>query len=243
MTDPRTVLVLDASIIEADGRASIAVNGERLETPAGNPVDPSIELAEAMVEELLADGAVDVTRPSLYAFYSTERDFIAPDPTRTIDTLVELLAHDFLVHPDERLGRRQVQVAAWKAQIDLWLRLAGREPPYAPADGDPDIHRHDYGAFRELLARFTPSQLSIAIYAANVLKSATLGMLLAERAIDAPSALEAAAVTPRMVAGDTQGDLERQQEREEEWRQAIERLLRYAELAASDSPFPPREGG
>jgi hypothetical protein len=197
-------------------------------------VDVTSALAEAMTEELLVDGAVDVTRPSLYAFYSAERDFIAPDPTRTIDTLAELLAHDFLVHPDERLGRRQVQVAAWKAQIALWERVAGREPPYAPADGDPDIHRHDYGAFRDLLAEFTPSQLSIAIHAANVLKSATLGMLMAVRAIDARSALEAAVVTPRMVAGDTQEDLERQQEREEEWQQAIERLLRYAKLSAAE---------
>src|SRR5579875_479850 len=159
--DPRAIRVLSASAIDAGATFEIAVNGERLTTPAGNPVEAGGALAEAMVEEIEADELVDVTRPSLYAFYSTERDFIAPDPGRTIDALVELLGHDFLVHPDERLGRRQVQVAAWQAQIALWQGVAGREPPYAPPDGEPDIHRHDYADFRAYLAQFTPAQLSV----------------------------------------------------------------------------------
>jgi len=231
--DPRAIRVLGASVIEIDGQATIAVNSERLETPAGNPVEVSLKLAEAMVEELLGDGAVDVTRPSLYAFYSAERDFIAGDPGRTIDTLVELLAHDYLVHPDAGLGRRQVQIAAWRSQIGLWQRIAGREPPYAPPGGQPDIHAHDYGAYRAFLAGFTPAQLSVAMHAANILKSATLGILLAQQAINTREALDAAAATLRMHAGDTQEELEREQELEDQWRSAIERLLAYARLNGS----------
>lgn len=230
--DPRAVLVVAASTIDLGRWCEIAINGERLSTPAGNPVEVAPELAEAMVEELVADGIVDVTRPSLYTFYSTERDFIAAEPSRTIDALVELLDHDYLVHPDERLGRRQVQVAAWKPQIGLWLRVTGREPPYAPPEGEPDIHRHDYGDFRAYLQDFTIAQLAVAINGANILKSATLGMLLAEHSIEARVALEAVAVTLRTTAADTQEDLDRQEEQEEEWRQAIERLLRYAGLRA-----------
>ncbi len=230
--DPRAIRVLNATVIEAGGRSEIAVNGERLTTPAGNPIEVDEALAQAMVEEFEVDEVVDVTRSSLYAFYSTERDFIAPDPSRTIDALVELLAHDFLVHPDERLGRRQAQVAAWQPQIELWQRVAGREPPYAPADGEPDIHRHDHGDFRAYLSGFTPSQLAVAINGANLLKSATLGMVLAERSIDREAALEAVAVTPRLSAGDTQEELDRQDEQEDWWRAAIERLMRYADLTA-----------
>lgn len=230
--DPRAVLVVEASTLDLGRWCGIAINGERLATPAGNPVEVAPVLAEAMVEEFVADGIVDVTRPSLYAFYSTERDFIAAEPARTIDALVELLGHDYLVHPDERLGRRQAQVAAWKPQIELWQRVAGREPPYAPPEGEADIHRHDYGDFRAYLQGFAAAQLAVAINGANILKSATLGMLLAEQSIEARVALESVAVTLRISAADTQEDLDRQEQQEEEWREAIERLLRYAGLRA-----------
>jgi chaperone required for assembly of F1-ATPase len=110
--------------------------------------------------------------------------------------------------------------------------VAGHEPPYAPAGGEPDIHRHDYDDFREYLSRFTPSQLAVAINGANLLKSATLGMLLAERSIDPEAALEAVAVTLRLSAGDTQEELGRQEEQEEWWHEAIGRLVRYAELTS-----------
>jgi chaperone required for assembly of F1-ATPase len=242
--DPRAIRVLTAEEIDAGGRSQIIVNSERLLTPAGNTVDVEPALAEAMVEEFLADEIVDVTRPSLYTLYSTERDFIAADPSRTIDALVELLAHDYLVHPDERLGRRQVQVAAWQPQIELWQRVAGREPPYAPPDGEPDIHRHDYGDFRDYLEGFTPAQLAVAINGANLLKSVTLGMLLAERGIDEQIALEAVAVTPRFVAGDTQEELDQEEQQEAWWREAIARLLRYADLRSSqDAAGPGRASG
>lgn len=231
--DPRAVSVLQANVVEMGGRAGVAVNGERLETPSGNPVETSPELAEAMVEELIEDGFADVTQPGLYAFYSTERDFIAPDAFRTIDVLAELLGHDYLVHP-ERLGRRQVQMAAWGPQIDLWQRVTDHAPPYSESGAEPELHGHDYAAFRSFLAGFTPAQLCVAMHTANILKSATLGILLAERAIDAKAALLAASVTPRFYAGDTQEDLEAQEEREELWLAAIRRLLRYAELTSRD---------
>jgi chaperone required for assembly of F1-ATPase len=233
--DPRAVPIVDASVVAIGGLAGAMLNGERLESPAGNVVEGPTALLEAMVEEFLEDGVVDVTRPSIYAFHSTTVDYIAADRTRTEDMLVELLAHDYLVHPDDRLGRRQAQTAAWKLQIDLWVRVAGREPPSAPPGGEPEIHRPDYAAFRAYLSDFSPAQLSTAMHAANILKSSTLGFLLAEQALDAQHALDAAAITRRMYAGDTQEELESEQEWEEELKQAIDRLLRYASLTTDSS--------
>jgi chaperone required for assembly of F1-ATPase len=235
--DPRAIRVVSAAAVDLGGHSELSVNGERLTTPAGNPVFAGPALAEAMVEEFETDGVVDVTRPSLYAFYSTERDFITADPDRTIDALVQLLAHDFLVHPDAGLGRRQVQIAAWRPQIALWQRVAGREPPYASPEVEPDIHGHDYADFRAYLKGFTPAQLSVAINGANLLKSVTLGMLLAERSVAPDAALEAVAVTLRLAAGDAQEELDRQEEQEARWREAIARLLRYADLAAQAGPL------
>jgi chaperone required for assembly of F1-ATPase len=228
----RAIPVVSAEAIVFDGPASAIVNGEALTTPAGNPVQGPFGLIDAMVQEFLEDEFVDVTGASQYSFFSTERDFIAADPGRTIDALLELLAHDYLVHPDERLGRRQVQMAAWQPQMDLWQRVAGRQPPFAESGGEPDIHRHDYGSFRNHLSTFTPAQLSVAMHAANLLKSATLGMLLASQSIDAASALASATATRRLDAGDTDEDLEAEQEWEDECRVSIGRLLLYAALTS-----------
>ena len=103
--DQRSVQVLTAAVTSADGGYAIEVNGLPLETPEGHPVIVNGErLADAMVAEMLDDEAIDVTRPSLYAFYSVQRDFIDRDPERTVAALVELIAHDFVVHPDARLA-------------------------------------------------------------------------------------------------------------------------------------------
>src|SRR4029077_15870970 len=97
---------------------------------------------------------------------------------------------------------RQLQFAAWTRQIDLWRNVAGREPPTAPPDGEPEIPRAAYGAFHTYFVRFTAAQLSVAIHGANLLKSATLGALLAEDAIAEGEALEAVCITPRFQPGE-----------------------------------------
>jgi chaperone required for assembly of F1-ATPase len=230
--DPRAVPVTSAEIDERGERYAILVDRRPLRTPAGAPVETdSRALAVAIAEELEADGVADVTIPSLYAFYSAEHDFIAPDRGRTVDALVELLAHDYLLHPDERLGIRQAQFAAWQPQADLWRRVAGCEPPYAPPGEEPDILRRQYGAFRSLLAGFSPAQLSAAIHATNLLKSVTLALLLATQQIEPDRALMAATATLRLTAGETNADLEAQEAREEAWREIIARLARYVALA------------
>jgi chaperone required for assembly of F1-ATPase len=234
--DPRAVPVITAEAIEVGGAAQAIVNGEPLSTPAGNPVEGSPALIRIMVEEFVEDEIVDVTRPSQYSFFSTEHDFIAANPERTVNALLELIAHDYLVHPDERLGRRQMQVVAWRPQIDLWQRVAGRDPPLAESAAEPDIHRHDYGSFRSHLSAFTPAQLSVAMHAANLLKSATLGMLLASCEIDSESALTAATATRRLSGGDTDEELEEEQEWEDDCRLVIARLLLYATITAEQSP-------
>jgi chaperone required for assembly of F1-ATPase len=231
--DPRAIVVSFADVVERSGGFAVWANGEPLTTPAGNPVEVRSEaLARALVAELTEDQIADVTRPCMFAFLSAQRDFIEPDPDRTVDALVELLAHDFLLHPDERLGRRQVQIAAWTAQIDLWRRVAGQDPPVATADADPEISQSAYTMFHDHLHGLSAAQLSVAIHATNILKSVTLGILLAEQAVAEDAALEAVAVTPRFLAGEMQEDLEREQEQEEEWLEAIRRLLSYAKLSA-----------
>lgn len=232
MMDARATPVNEARAEPLDERALVLVDGMPLRTPAGLPVEPdTLDLAQAMVAELEADGSADVTAPSLYAFYSTQRDFIDPNPARTVDALVELLDHDYLLHPESHPAKRQAQLTAWRAQIDLWQQVAGREPPYAPPRGEPAIPDAAYRAFRAFLNAFTPAQLSVAIQAANLVKSASLGMLLAQQAIDEDTALGAAAISLRLIAGDTQAELELQEEREDELRQIIGRLLRYAALS------------
>jgi len=234
--DPRATPIVLATSVPIDGVYAIMVDGQELTTPVGNPVRPDGEaLADAMLAELLDDEIADVTRPSLYAFYSAEHDFIRPDPERTIDALVELLAHDYVVHPDERLARRQVQLGAWAAQLELWRRIAGRQPPYAPPNGEPEISRAAYGAFHAHLHGLTPAQLSVAIHGANLLKSVTLGILLAEQAIDERDAVEAMSAIPRVLAGDSQQDMQEEDEREEWWLETIRRLSAYARLAAAGS--------
>ncbi|MGI8552561.1 MAG: hypothetical protein ACR2PL_17495 [Dehalococcoidia bacterium] len=230
--DPRAIPVASARVDGQHGRPYLLVNEQLLMTPGGVPVEPaSDELAEEMAWELMRDGMADVTLPSLYAFYSTQCDFIDPAPARTVDALIELLEHDYLLHPDSRLGMRQMQVAAWGPQIELWQRVVGREPPCASPYSDSDIPDAAYAGFRRLLAGFSPAQLTVAIQSANLLKSVTLGILLAQRSIDADTAIEAVAVTLRLMAGDMHDELERQDEREESWGEAVNRLLRYAEVS------------
>jgi len=233
--DPRALTVNSAGVEERDGCCVVFANGSPLTTPAGNPVETtSRALAEALADELEADGIADVTVPSLYAFFSTQHDFIEPAPQQTVDALVELLAHDYLLHPDERLDVNEAEIAAWRPQIELWALVAGQEPPYAPPDGEPEISRTAYSAFRDMLAWFCPAQLTVVIHAANLLKSVTLGILLAREEIDAGAALNAAGATLRLTAGETQDELDQQDEREDAWRDVIARLLGYAAVAGSE---------
>ena len=76
----------------------------------------------------------------------------------------------------------------------------------------------------------TPAQLSVAIHGANLLKSVTLGILLAERRVNTDEAISAMRATTRFTGGDTPQDMEEAEEQEEEWRMAIERLLHFAAL-------------
>lgn len=235
--DPRTIIVDSAAVEQVAGQPAIYVNGEPLRTPAGQLVAPmTVALAEALMEELLADGAADVSVPSLYALLSTQRDFIEPDPEPTVSALVELLAHDFLLHPDPRLGVRQVQIGAWSPLIDLWREVTGHDPPFAEPAEEPAISSDDMIAFHKVLHALTPAQLTVAIHATSNLKSASLGLLLAQSRIVAETALEAASATPWVLAGESQEEMERGNELEEFLAQAIDRFLRYVQLSESATP-------
>ena len=232
--DPRAKPGTSATVDETNGFYTVHVNGQGLRTPAGNLVSTdSAELAQAIADELQADGAADVTSPSLYSFFSTQRDFIDPDPDRTVDVLVELLAHDYLLHPDDALENRQLQLAAWQPQIELWRRIAGHDPPFAEPPEEPPITDQDAESFHYALSQFNTAQLAIAIQATNLLKSATLGMLLARAEIDAGTGLDAASITLRLLASDYQDEQEREEQREEQVREILSRLLRYAEFSHS----------
>src|SRR5487761_1772021 len=149
--DSRAIVVNSATLEQTEGQPVIYVNGEPLRTPAGHLAAPkTVALAKALTEELLADGAADVSVPSLYALLSTEQDFIEPDPERTVSALVELLGHDFLLHPDPRRGVRQVQIGAWSPLIDLWLQVTGHEPPLAEPAEEPAIRSEDMVAFHKV---------------------------------------------------------------------------------------------
>lgn len=232
--DARAIEVTSAQAEERNGEYRVLVNGAPLLTPEGNPVEPpTMELAQALAAELEADGVADVTRPSLYAFYATQRDFIEPDPARTVQALVELLAHDYLLHPDLEPDRRQAELAAWRPQIELWQQLTAENPPFAGAITEPRIGASAYGAFRRAFIALLPAQLTVVIQAANLLKSVSLGLLLAQTAIDPDAALEAVWIKPSLHIRATADAMELLDENRDGWREIIERLLRYAALGQS----------
>ena len=121
---------IDTTDIRAtDGLYTVLVNDEPLFTPKGHAVQVSSwDLANAMADELMAEGTVDLQRLTLYALYATQRDFIGDRLDATIGAILQHLPGDFELHPDPDPALAAKQLAAW-APLLAFLRDLGPELP------------------------------------------------------------------------------------------------------------------
>src|SRR5262245_54303398 len=98
----------------ANGLYTVLVNDKPLFTPKGHAVQVSSwDLANAMADELMAEGAVNQQRLTLYGLYATQRDFIADRFDATIGAILQHLPGDFVLHPDPDPVLAAKQLTAW----------------------------------------------------------------------------------------------------------------------------------
>jgi hypothetical protein len=76
----------------AKGAYTVLVNDAPLHTPKGHVVRVSSwELANAIADELMEAGEVELQRPSLFSLYATQRDFIEDRVAETIGAILQHL--------------------------------------------------------------------------------------------------------------------------------------------------------
>jgi chaperone required for assembly of F1-ATPase len=216
----------------ADGIYTVLVNDEPLRTPKGHPVQVlSWELANAMADELMAEGALDLQRLTLYALYATQRDFIADRVDATIGAILQHLPGDFVLHPDPDPALAAKQLAAW-APLLAFLRDIGPELPIAQPLQAIQMPWELTDGLRTQLMAMSPAQLTVVLQTVTNLGSVVLGMLLAQQGLEVDRAVSALTVTASHVAGHTHEEAEQQELFAAEVRQMLRRLLRYVQLSA-----------
>jgi chaperone required for assembly of F1-ATPase len=230
MTPPEQITTTD--IRATDGIYLVLVNDEPLRTPKGHPVRVSSwELANAIADELMAEGALDLQRLTLYALYATQRDFIDDRIDATIGAILQHLPGDFVFHPDPDPTLAAKQLAAW-APLLAWLRDIGPELPVARRLQETQLPWELTEGVRTQLTIMHPAQLTAVLQAVTNLGSVALGLLLAQQAIAEDQAVAALTVTANHVAGRTGEGHEQQALFATEVRQKVRRLLRYVQLSA-----------
>jgi chaperone required for assembly of F1-ATPase len=219
-------------ICAADGFYTVWVNDEPLLTPKGHPVQVSSwDLANAIADELMADGAVDLERLTLYGLYATQRDFITDRLEATIGAILQHLPGDFELHPDPDPGLAAKQLAAW-APLLAFLRDLGPELPRSRPLQDVQIPWEVTEGLRTHLVAMNPAQLTVVMQAVTTLGSAVLGILLAQQGLDAEKAVSALTVTAQYLARSTREPAEQTESFAAEMSQIVRRLLRYVQLSA-----------
>jgi chaperone required for assembly of F1-ATPase len=216
----------------ADGTYTVIVNDMPLHTPKGHPVTLlSWDSANALADELMSLGEIDLQHVTLYSLYATQRDFIEARVETTIGVILQHLPGDFVLHPDADPALAARQLTAWAPLLEFWRDL-GAEVPIAKPLQAAQIPWEIAEAIQGLLSALSPSQLTVVVQAMTNLGSATLGICLAQHAITVEQALTALTVTvsqdqPRRRDGDKYEDPST-----EEIRQTIKRFWRYARLNA-----------
>ena len=180
---------------------TIRLDAKPMRIPGGNPLTlRSRTLADAIAAEWQAAGgakggplAIDAL--PLTQLASTAQDRIAPNPAPTVDALARYAETDLLcyraAHP-ERLVIRQAR--SWQPWLD-WLhgRHGARLEPtegiaFRPQDATALARIH------AVLTAHTPEALAALGIAIPALGSAVLGLALADGAIDARQAHDAASL-------------------------------------------------
>jgi chaperone required for assembly of F1-ATPase len=211
----------------ADGIYTVMVNEEPLRTPKGHPVQVlSWELANTMADELMAGGAPDLQRLTLYALYATQRDFVEDRMDTTIGAILQHLPGDFVLHPDADPALAAKQLTAW-APLLAFLRAVGPEVPVARPSQEVRIPWELSEGLRTQLSVMSPAQLTVVLQAVTNLGSVSLGMLLAQQAIDMGQAVAALTVTVQHTGPRVSGAGDESQVFAAETRQTVRRMLQY----------------
>jgi chaperone required for assembly of F1-ATPase len=211
----------------ADGIYTVMVNDEPLRTPKGHPVQVvSWELANVLADELMAGGAPDLQRLTLYSLYATQRDFVEDRMDASVGAILQHLPGDFVLHPDADPALAAKQLTAW-APLLAFLREIGPEVPVARPLQEVSIPWELSEALRTQLSVMSPAQLTVVLQAVTNLGSVSLGMLLAQQAIDMGQAVAALTVTAQHMAERVDGAEDDSQVFAAETRQTVRRMLQY----------------
>jgi chaperone required for assembly of F1-ATPase len=223
--------IVTTDIRATDGAYTVLVNDEPLRTPKGHVVQVwSWALANAMADAIMAAGALDVQRLTLYALYATQRDFIEDRLEETIGAILQHLPGDFVLHPDPDPALAAQQLPAW-APLLAYLRAVGPELPIGRPLQDVQIPWEITEAIRTQLMAMSPAQLSVVLQAVTNLGSVVLGILLAQQSLGLDQAVMALTVSARYVAGQTHEDSEQVEIFAAEMQEMVRRLLQYAQLS------------
>jgi chaperone required for assembly of F1-ATPase len=216
----------------ADGVYTLLVNDEPLHTPKGHPVlISSWDLANAMADELMADGVLDLQRQTLYVLYAAQRDFIADRLDATISVILQHLPGDFELHPDPDPALAALQLAAW-APLLTFLRDLGPEVPMARPLQDIRMPWELVESVRTHLMAMSPAQLTVVLQAVTNLGSVILGILLAQQSLAVEKAVSALTVTARHLAKHAREEPEQMEIFSAQTEEMVRRLLRYVRFSA-----------
>jgi chaperone required for assembly of F1-ATPase len=215
----------------ADGLYTVLVNDEPLFTPKGYPVQVSSwDLANAIADELMAEGVADLQRLTLYGLYATQRDFIADRLDATIGAILQHLPGDFELHPDPDPALAARQLAAW-APLLAFLRDFGPELPISRPLQDMQIPWELTEGLRTHLMVMSPAQLTVVLQAVTNLGSAVLGILLVQQGLEVEKAVSALIVTAQHLARYAPEEPEQEEMFAAEMSQIVRRLLQYVRLS------------
>jgi chaperone required for assembly of F1-ATPase len=223
---------IDTTDIRADdGIYTVLVNDAPLRTPKGHPVQVlSWDLANAMADELMAEGGLDLERLTLYTLYATQRDFVEDRIDTTISVILQHLPGDFELHPDPDPVLAAQQVTAW-APLLAFLRDIGPEVPMARPLQDIQVPWELTEELRTHLMAMHPAQLTVVMQGVATLGSVVLGILLARQGLEETQAVSVLTVTARHLAGHIGEEPEQTEMFAAEMRQIVGRLLRYVRLS------------
>ncbi len=214
----------------ADGTYTVMVNDVPLRTPKGHVVTVlSWEFANALADELMSAGEIDLQHMSLYSLYATQRDFIEGRIEGTIRVILRHLPGDFVLHTDADPGLAAAQLAAWAPLLEF-LRDLGPEVPIARPLQAVQIPWELEEALRVQLAAMSPVQLTVVVQAMTNLGSVTLGLRLAQQAITIEQAVAALTISACGAEPSHSGNDALETPFVAEMRQMVKRLLRYVQL-------------
>jgi chaperone required for assembly of F1-ATPase len=223
---------IDTTDIRADdGIYTVLVNDAPLRTPKGHSVQVlSWDLANAMADELMAEGVLDMEHLTLYTLYATQRDFVEDRIDATIGVILQHLPGDFELHPDPDPALAARQLTAW-APLLAFLRDIGPEVPMARPLQDIQMPWELREALRTYLVAMHPAQLTVVMQGVTTLGSVVLGVLLARQGLEEVQAVSVLTVTARHLLGATGEEPEQTAMFAAEMRQIVGRLLRFVRLS------------